>query len=97
MNRRNCFTNFHLLHSNSIEAPREEYKSVEVRPKHSIRFDVRNHLPVITATSVRCKNENCRQKTNVFCDKCKVHLCIVSSRNCFTKFHFLNTDETEIQ
>lgn len=98
MNRRNCFTDFHLLNSNNegmSEHTEEHTKSTEVRPKNSIRFDECSHFPLITATQVRCKN--CNQKTYILCQKCKVHLCIVRNRNCFTDFHVLSLEEIKIE
>ena len=29
----------------------------------------------------------CRSLTNMFCIKCKVHLCCHAKRNCYTRFH----------
>lgn len=93
MNRRNCFTNFHLLNSSS--AVKEEGKCIETRPKPSIRFDERNHFPIVTASLTRCKN--CQKKTYIKCQKCMVHLCSVSDRNCFTDFHVLSIDKVKIE
>lgn len=96
MKRRNCFTNFHHL-SHSERTSKEEIKCIEVRPKHSIRFDERNHFPIITATQGRCKNCKKNKKTYIYCEKCKVHLCSVRNRNCFTNFHVLSLDEIKIE
>lgn len=95
MNRRNCFTNFHLLDINSERTPKEVHKCIEVRANHSIRFDEHNHFPIITDTQARCKN--CNKKTYICCQKCKVHLCLVSNRNCFPNFHILSMDEIRIE
>lgn len=97
MNRRNCFTNFHLLNGNSGRMLEGENKGIEVRPAHSIRFDEHRHFPLITAKSVRCKNEKCQKKTYIYCQKCKVHLCLVDGRDCFTKFHTLSMEEVKIE
>lgn len=94
--RRNCFTNFHLLHeTNEQMSEVQKQTSIETKPKHSIRFDEHNHFPTITATPVRCKN--CFKKTFICCQKCKVHLCLVSNRNCFTDFHVLSLDDIKIE
>ena len=29
----------------------------------------------------------CKRSTNMYCDKCKVHLCCFGNRNCFKPFH----------
>lgn len=93
---RNCFTNFHISntddhHKNITVISEANLK--EIRPDFLIRFDKQCHLPVVTNTEVRCKNENCKKKTFVFCNKCKVHLCLVNNRNCFLKFHSLAKTE----
>lgn len=66
-------------------------KQSEERPSISIRFDKIDHLPDITTYRVRCKNQRCGKKTQVFCSKCMVHLClcIKEKRNCFKDFHHL--------
>lgn len=93
MNRRNCFTTFHLLNINSDDTTNEKSKGIEKIPEHSIRFDERSHFPMITATSVRCKNEKCKKTTYVYCQKCKAHLCLVKGRNCSMEFHTLSMDQ----
>lgn len=44
----------------------------------------------------RCKNENCKFFTHLFCVMCKVHLCITAKRNCFYDHHHrpLNKKDT---
>lgn len=65
----------------------------EKRPKKSVR----GHLPIFDKNSyaTRCKNEECKFKTNVECMKCKVHMCFTRARNCFTEFHLLEHSESE--
>lgn len=59
----------------------------EFRPASDIRFDHKMHYPKYSTHYVRCKLENCPQKSRVYCIKCKVHLCLVEERNCFNSFH----------
>jgi hypothetical protein len=52
------------------------------------RFDGIEHWPQIQQNlRLRCKNEHCTMKTNVYCSKCQVHLCLNVSRNCFINYH----------
>lgn len=69
----------------------------EKRPKNSVRYDGKGHLPIFdkNAYASRCKNVNCNYKTNMECIKCKVHLCCVRGRNCFTDFHILEHNESD--
>ena len=54
----------------------------------SVRFDCKNHLPnAADGKTGRKMYAVCRASTNVYCTKCKVHLCMFSSRNCFIPFH----------
>lgn len=64
-------------------------KSDEQRPHDFDRFDGLDHLPDHTASpsASRCKNDKCSGKTRVACIKCKVHLCLTNSKNCFLAFH----------
>lgn len=56
-----------------------------------IRFDGIEHWPQIQQNlRLRCKNDGCTLKTNVYCSKCQVHLCLNASRNCFTNYHCKN-------
>lgn len=64
-------------------------RKTEARPYNEFRFDNYGHFPNIDENkdSTRCKLENCKGKSHTFCVKCNVHLCFVSGRNCFLKFH----------
>ena len=58
----------------------------------SVRFDGLNHLPGCTdGKTGRKMCAVCRASTNVYCTKCKVHLCMFSGRNCFKPFHIRPT------
>ena len=64
-------------------------KRKESRPINEIRHDSVGHIPVIDQmkNASRCKQLNCKGKSHVLCDKCKVHLCFQKERNCFQNFH----------
>lgn len=50
----------------------------------------KSHLPVIAETRARCKFCQTENRTNIRCNECGVHLCMVagkSSRNCFYDYH----------
>ncbi len=48
-----------------------------------VRYDNSDHwsLFISALNNTRCKNENCSGKTYWQCSKCKVHLCLNSSKN----------------
>ncbi|KAG8253744.1 hypothetical protein J6590_029318 [Homalodisca vitripennis] len=67
----------------------KERTSEEVQPSKAMRRDTVDHLPEVDSKkeATRCKNQNCKGKTHVFCTKCQVHLCLLSYRNCFIMYH----------
>lgn len=69
--------------------PNTKRMKTETRPISEQRYDNFGHFPQVDGKkeSTRCKLENCRRKSRTFCIKCNVHLCLVSERNCFLKFH----------
>lgn len=75
--------------SEMVQAPSPKRNRLEVRPYVDFRYDCQDHWPTFDARkeSTRCKLEMCTKKTHVMCTKCKVHLCCLSDRNCFLKFH----------
>lgn len=75
---------------NSVaETPKRQ--KYEARPTNDERHDGYNHFPEYdeNKNNSRCKMEGCKEKTHVYCKKCKVHLCFLKGRNCFQKFHCL--------
>ena len=53
-----------------------------------LRFDGKKHWPhCFSGYNSRHRCQQCKLMTNMFCIKCKVHLCCHSKRNCFTRFH----------
>jgi len=60
-------------------------------PPDAVKYDTIDHLPSVDnlKNPTKCKHPKCSQKhrTHIFCEKCKVHLCLASGRNCFADFH----------
>ncbi|CAK9827646.1 hypothetical protein ANTRET_LOCUS5324 [Anthophora retusa] len=52
-------------------------------------YDNVDHMPQIDnkKEATRCKLPLCKGRTHFYCDKCRVHLCLVKKRNCFERFH----------
>lgn len=77
------------LSEDITDEPPKKNRSCEVRPPKNCRLDTVDQLPEFDEKkqASRCKAENCKGKTHIFCVKCKVHLCFVKPRNCFLKFH----------
>lgn len=71
------------------EQPAQKKKKVEIKPLNEMRFDGVDHFPQYDdkKDNTRCKLEECKGKTHIYCKKCNVHLCILKDRNCFTIFH----------
>lgn len=80
----------------NIQTPASPSKrnKTEKKPTNSLRYDSKGHFPEFDKNdnATRCKNENCRFKTHLFCTKCNIHLCLTTSRNCFKNFHLLSTE-----
>lgn len=76
--------------ANDGEPPKAKRK-MELQPSKELRFDNVDHLPQMddrgNGHQTRCKLAGCKGKTNFYCQKCKVHLCITKLNMCFTKFH----------
>lgn len=72
-----------------VDSPVPQKKKFEARPFIEMRYDGYNHNPNVDERkeNSRCKLEGCKNKTHIFCEKCKVHLCLIKGRNCFSKFH----------
>lgn len=69
-------------------------KISEKRPETEQRYDKTEHYPgAETNAQIRCKLEGCHLKTNNYCIKCSVHLCIKPNNNCFLKFHTKKSSE----
>ena len=71
------------------EPPKKKIRERSSYVPKTLRYDGFNHWPVFVSAvnNTRCKNEKCNGKTYWKCDKCNVHLCLNSNRNCFTQYH----------
>ena len=55
-------------------------------PSRDVRKDKVGHFPCFAHKQQRC-HQCKRGYSSIHCSKCKVHLCMVKKRNCFTDFH----------
>lgn len=62
-------------------------KSRERRTDENIRYDGFDHFPEYSKNRLRCKLESCNSKSQVFCSKCNVHLCLNLNHNCYLEYH----------
>ncbi|CAF3821553.1 unnamed protein product [Rotaria sordida] len=71
------------------EPPTKKLREARSSVIDVVRYDSSDHWPLFISAlnNTRCKNENCSGKTYWQCSKCKVHLCLNSSKNCFTEYH----------
>lgn len=74
------------------EISNKKNNSKKNEKNNNSRYDNISHWPVhdTKKSASRCKNENCKQFTHVYCEKCDKHLCFTSSRNCFKDYHMKN-------
>lgn len=82
-------TNRKRVAENNIAECSPRRTKEEVRPHCSFQFDEVGHWPAHDdkPQATRCKAKKCIGRTRVFCQKCKVHLCLTKDRNCFHNFH----------
>ena len=66
---------------------KQQKQSATITPIKDIRLDGVDHLPEVDAKRGRCKVPGCSGFSLIKCSKCKTHLCLNSSRNCFKNFH----------
>lgn len=59
-------------------------KTKKVKP---VAVDGFNHWPEWKSDRQRCRMVGCKQKSQIYCQKCKCYLCLNKDRNCFTQFH----------
>lgn len=64
-------------------------------PSEEIRYDRIDHFPAIrhNKSQNRCRLESCSLKTNHYCTKCRVYLCIKEEKNCFVNFHTKQSEQ----
>lgn len=83
----------------ALEAePVQRLKLDEKNPINLPRFDHFGHFPVLERIGyrARCGMEGCHHQTYVSCSKCQVHLCLIQDRNCFLKFHGIESNSLQI-
>ena len=71
------------------EPPAKKVREVASSVPQLVRYNGFNHWPIFVSAinDTRCKNEKCFGKTYWECSKCNVHLCLNSTKNCFTQYH----------
>lgn len=62
-------------------------KSRESRTDQNIRYDGFGHIPKYSEKRLRCKLESCQSKSQLYCSKCNVHLCVNSNHDCYAEYH----------
>ncbi|KAL5239190.1 hypothetical protein ACI65C_006600 [Semiaphis heraclei] len=72
-----------------VQPVRTKPRSVDSTPYEETIKDGLDHMPTYDnkLNSSRCKNSPCKFKTNVYCDKCNIHLCFVPGRECYRQKH----------
>ncbi|XP_060845829.1 piggyBac transposable element-derived protein 3-like [Rhopalosiphum padi] len=81
-----------LSRSSDSEVTRQKLNRTDSAiPSDAIRYDTIDHIPAVDRLKnpTKCKNPECsiKHRTHTFCEKCDVHLCLSSDRNCFKEFH----------
>ena len=69
--------------------PKRSRLGTEKRPAEDVQYDNTDHMPQfdIKKEATRCKLQECKSRSHIYCDKCNVHLCLTSKKNCFATFH----------
>ncbi|CAH2092857.1 unnamed protein product [Euphydryas editha] len=66
---------------------KKKKSNIAILPPKDVRRDGFNHLPVWNLKRQRCKYPQCKGKTYISCEKCRVELCLNKDNNCFYRFH----------
>ena len=70
----------------STDEPKQPRKATLVAtPCTDVRHDQMAHWPIPVSDKKRCRL--CQAYSRMTCSKCKVHLCLITDRNCFLTFH----------
>ena len=73
------------LQEDNFKSKRGRHPSIPT-PSADMRKDKIGHFPCFADKQQRC--HHCKTGyASIQCSKCKVHLCLVKKRNCFTDFH----------
>lgn len=76
-----------VLKRKAGEEPKKDKNNAKAMKE--TRFDKYDHFAHHDGkpSASRCKNDTCNLKTNYFCRKCNLHLCLTKKRNCFYDYH----------
>ncbi|CAF1417752.1 unnamed protein product [Rotaria sordida] len=73
---------------NILNPPKRKKKETRSSVSSMVRLDGIEHWPEVQRNiRLRCKNDRCSMKSNIYCTKCQVHLCLNVTRNCFKDYH----------
>jgi hypothetical protein len=76
---------------NILNPPKRRKREAHSSISSMARLDGIEHwLEVQRNVRLRCKNDRCSMKSNVYCTKCQVHLCLNLARICFKNYHCKN-------
>ena len=76
---------------NILNPPKRKKKETHSGVSNMARLDSIEHWPEVQRNlRLPCKNGKCSMKSNVYCSKCQVHLCLNTTRNCFKDYHCKN-------
>ena len=70
----------------NLEQKKKKLSSTAIPPE-DVRTDNFGYIPNWSNTRQRCKIPGCKGFSFIFCEKCKVHLCLNKNKNCFGNFH----------
>lgn len=78
-----------FLDEEDVEENTPKKKKCTPTPVTEKRFDGFDHLPVAhkIPNAMRCRLMGCKGKSRVFCEKCKVYLCLTPDKPCYKLFH----------
>lgn len=73
----------------SDEEPPKKKKTFSAMPCVAKRYDGYQHWPTNDDLKhpLRCRLENCDNRSRIRCIKCSVYLCFTKNKNCYVKFH----------
>lgn len=77
--------NMNILLINNVIKPKK--RCVTPHPPAKLRKKACLHMPLVNSKHNRCRMPGCSKKARIACSICKVTLCLVSTRNCFTLYH----------
>jgi hypothetical protein len=76
---------------NILNPPKRQKMETRSSVSSMARLDGIEHWPEVQRNGrFRCKNGRCSMKSNVYCTKCQVHLCLNVTRNSFKDYHSKN-------